>query len=224
MRLSLSITAVAGSITPTAHVACGRRRQRRDNRLRRLPAVVMVICALVLVGCGTGDDAVRQGDSFEFVSPGGQTAIFYDPPDSRGQVGELMGPDLLDDTATIRLSDFAGQVVVINVWGSWCGPCRGEAPALEQVYEQTKDSGVAFLGIDFRDRKQSGRDFVTDRGVTYPSIYDYDGRTLATLTTPTSVVPTTVVLDRRHRAAAVYLRAITADELRQRVERIAAEP
>lgn len=185
--------------------------------------MVVVILVGILTACGTGNDAVRQGDSFEFVSPGGQTAIFYDPPDSRGQVGELMGPDLLDDDATIRLSDFAGKVVVINVWGSWCGPCRGEAPALEQVYEETKDSGVAFLGIDFRDRKDSGRDFVNDRGVTYPSIYDYDGRTLATLTTPTSVVPTTVVLDRRHRAAAVYLRTITADELRQRVDRIAAE-
>ncbi|WP_240498171.1 TlpA disulfide reductase family protein [Williamsia sp. 1135] len=177
-----------------------------------------------LVGCGTGDDAVRQGDSFEFVSPGGQTAIFYNPPASRGQVGELAGPNLLDDNATIALSDFAGRVVVINVWGSWCGPCRGEAPALEQVYEATKNSGVSFLGIDFRDRKQSGRDFVADRGVSYPSIYDYDGRTLAQLTTPTSVVPTTVVLDRNHRAAAVFLRAITADELQTTVARIAAEP
>lgn len=222
MTASRATAAVADS--PTAAPRAFARRRSRGNPPGRLSAVVVMIVVGMLSACGTGNDAVRQGDSFEFVSPGGQTAIFYDPPDSRGQVGELMGPDLLDDAATIRLSDFPGQVVVINVWGSWCGPCRGEAPALEQVYEQTKDSGVAFLGIDFRDRKESGRDFVTDRGVTYPSIYDYDGRTLATLTTPTSVVPTTVVLDRRHRAAAVYLRAITADELRQSVERIAAEP
>lgn len=213
---------VAGSDAPRPRVRHDRRPCRRTSR--SIGVLVLVIASVLAVACGTGDDAVRQGDSFEFVSPGGQTAISYDPPSSRGQVGELAGPDLLDDTATIRLSDFAGQVVVVNVWGSWCGPCRGEAAALEQVYEATKDSGVSFVGIDFRDRKESGRDFVTDRAVSYPSIYDYDGRTLATLTTPTSVVPTTVVLDRAHRAAAVYLRAITAPELQQTVERIAAEP
>lgn len=183
-----------------------------------------VPAAAILAACGTGGDAVRQGDTFQFVSPGGRTTIFYDPASARGQVGDLEGPDLLDGSAVINLSDFAGRVVVVNVWGSWCGPCRGEAPALEQVYQAIKGSGVAFLGIDFRDRKESGRDFVLDRGVSYPSIYDYDGRTLATLTTPTSVVPTTVVLDRGHRAAAVYLRTITAKELLQTVERIAAEP
>ncbi len=178
---------------------------------------------LVIAGCGTGDDAVAQGENFEFVSPGGKTEIFYDPPSERGKVSDLTGPDLVADGKTINLTDFEGEVVVINVWGSWCGPCRGEAAALEEVYADTKDSGVAFLGIDFRDRKDSARDFVTDRAVTYPSIYDYDGRTLSKLTTPTSVVPTTLVLDRQHRAAAVFLKAVTADELQPVVERIAAE-
>lgn len=95
--------------------------RREENRPGRFIAVAVAILAWVMTACGTGDDAVQQGDSFEFVSPGGQTVIFYDPPDSRGQVGELMGPDLLDDNSTIRLSDFAGQVVVINVWGPGAG-------------------------------------------------------------------------------------------------------
>ena len=59
--------------------------------------------------------------------------------------------------------------------------------------------------------------------MTYPSIYDYDGRTLAALGTPTSVVPTTVVLDRQHRAAAVFLRAVTAADLLPVVQRLADE-
>ncbi len=185
--------------------------------------VLAVATLVVMTACSTGDDAVRQGDTFEFVSPGGKTVIFYDPPAERGTVSNISGPDLLDDSKTISLDDFAGQVVVINVWGSWCGPCRGEAEALEEVYANTKDSGVAFLGIDFRDRQDSARDFVEDRQVTYPSIFDYPGRTLAKLTTPTSVVPTTLVLDRDHRAAAVFLKAITAEELQPVVERIAAE-
>lgn len=186
-------------------------------------AVLAVATLVVMTACSTGDDAVRQGDTFEFVSPGGKTVIFYDPPSERGKVANVSGPSLLSDDKSISLSDFENQVVVINVWGSWCGPCRGEADALEEVYSKTKDSGVAFLGIDFRDRKQSGRDFVADRQVGYPSIFDYSGRTLAQLTTPTSVVPTTLVLDRQHRAAAVFLKAITADELQPVVERIAAE-
>lgn len=186
-------------------------------------AVLAVATLIVMTACSTGDDAVRQGDTFEFVSPGGKTVIFYDPPSERGKVSTISGPSLLSDDKTISLADFENQVVVINVWGSWCGPCRGEADSLEEVYTKTKDLGVSFLGIDFRDRRKSGQDFVADRQVGYPSIYDYAGRTLAQLTTPTSVVPTTLVLDRQHRAAAVFLKAITADELQSVVERIAAE-
>lgn len=125
---------------------------------------------------------------------------------------------------TVGLNDFAGKVVVINVWGSWCGPCRGEADDLEHVYAQNKTSGVEFLGINLRDNRQAAKDFIVDRKVAFPSIYDFAGITLAALTTPTSVVPTTIVLDRDHRPAAVFLKAITADELGATVQRVVAEP
>ncbi|AZG48016.1 TlpA family protein disulfide reductase [Gordonia insulae] len=193
--------------------------------MRRFPLLVAVLAALIAVisGCGTGDDAVAQGDTFQFVSPGGQTVITY-PPADRKQISNLSGPDLATDQP-LSLSDeaFRDKVVVINVWGSWCGPCRGEADDLERVYEQTKDLGVAFLGINLRDNRDSAKDFVADRNVGFGSIYDFDGITLAALTTPTSVVPTTVVLDRQHRPAAVFLKAVTADELDATVRRVAAE-
>lgn len=187
-----------------------------------------ILAALVLLvgvtsACGTGDDAVAQGDTFQFVSPGGQTVITY-PIDARKQVADISGPELTSGQP-ISLSDprFDDKVVVVNVWGSWCGPCRGEADDLEQVYDRTKDLGVEFLGINLRDDKQSAQDFVADRNVGYPSIYDFDGATLAALTTPTAVVPTTVVLDRQHRPAAVFLKALTADELDATVRKVAAE-
>jgi thiol-disulfide isomerase/thioredoxin len=181
---------------------------------------------VVLVGCSTGDDAVAQGGTFEFVAPGGKTDITYDPPDSRHQPGPISGPELTDPTKTVSLDDFAGKVVVINVWGQWCGPCRSEITELQKVYEATRDRGVAFLGIDVRDNNRDAAvDFVVDRKVTFPSIYDPAMRTMIAFggRYPTTVIPSTVVLDRKHRVAAVFLRELLAQDLQPLVERLAAE-
>jgi thiol-disulfide isomerase/thioredoxin len=192
--------------------------------VNRLVALLMAV--VVLAGCSTGRDAVAQGGSFEFVAPGGKTDIFYDPPAERGTPGPVSGPDLMDTTKTLSLKDFDGRIVVLNVWGQWCGPCRTEITQLEQVYQATRDRGVAFLGIDVRDNNiDAARDFVIDRGVTFPSIYDPAMRTLIAFggRYPTTVIPSTVVLDRQHRVAAVFLRELLASDLQPVVERLAAE-
>ncbi|MCH9735324.1 MAG: TlpA family protein disulfide reductase [Actinomycetia bacterium] len=195
------------------------------NRRRALAAGAALALLPIVVACSTGGDAVAQGGTFDFVSPGGKTEIFYDPPDLRGTIGDLMGPDLFTDEA-IHLSDFTGKVVVINVWGAWCAPCRTEIPHLEEVFTATKPLGVQFLGIDVRDRRSAAQDFVTDHNVSYPSIYDPEFRSAIALGRgyPTSVIPTTMVLDRRHRVAAVFLKALLTEDLRPVVERIAGEP
>jgi thiol-disulfide isomerase/thioredoxin len=191
-------------------------------------ALVVALAAVMtlLAGCSTGDDAVAQGGSFEFVAPGGKTDIFYDPPESRGRPGSLTGPDLMNPDKKLSLDDFAGKVVVINVWGQWCAPCRAEISQLEKVYDATKTSGVAFLGIDVRDgNRDAAHDFVVDRKVTYPSIYDPAMRTMIAFggRYPTTVIPSTVVLDRQHRVAAVFLRELLAEDLMPVVQRLAAE-
>ena len=194
--------------------------------MHRLVAYMMCVAVLGLTGCATGSDAVAQGGTFEFVAPGGKTDIFYDPPESRGTPGPLKGPDLMDTDKTISLDDFAGDVVVINVWGQWCGPCRTEITELQKVYDATRDRGVAFLGIDVRDNNiDAPRDFVVDRGVTFPSIYDPSMRTMIAFggRYPTTVIPSTVVLDREHRVAAVFLRELLAGDLQPVVERLASE-
>lgn len=193
---------------------------------RFLAAASAGISVVALLGaCATGTDAVATGGTFDFVSPGGQTEIYYDPPSERGTIGTLSGPDLMTEGDTTSLSDFDGKAVVINVWGQWCGPCRGEADDLEEVYENTKDLGVEFLGINVRDNAQDkAQDFVIDNNVTYPSIYDPPMRTLTALGgIPTSVVPTTIVLDKKHRVAAVFLRELLAEDLQPVVERVAGE-
>ncbi|WP_055475186.1 TlpA family protein disulfide reductase [Gordonia sp. HS-NH1] len=188
-----------------------------------LPAVLSALIMLI-AGCSTGDDAVAQGNTFQFVSPGGQTVITYAPED-RKPIADVTGEDLMTGQE-LSLSDppFAGKALVINVWGSWCGPCRGEADDLERVYERYRADGVEFLGINLRDDRESAKDFMIDRKVGYPSIYDFPGMSLAALTTPTSVVPTTIVLDREHRPAAVFLKAVSDAELDEVVQRVAAEP
>ncbi|WP_406233655.1 TlpA disulfide reductase family protein [Nocardia sp. NBC_01009] len=195
---------------------------------RRLaPVLVACVCFVAaLAGCSTGTDAVASGGTFEFVSPGGKTDIFYDPPSARGTIGTLAGPDLMTAGKTTSVEDFAGKVVVLNLWGQWCGPCRAEAPALEEAYEATKDKGVVFLGINVRDPQQDkAQDFVVDNKIGYPSIYDPSMRTLLALggNFPTSVIPTTLVLDRQHRVAAVFLRSLLAEDLQPVLERIATE-
>ena len=188
--------------------------------------IVCVALTVALTGCATGHDAVAQGGTFEFVAPGGKTDIFYDPPEKRGSPGKLAGPDLMDPTRTVALDDFAGKVVVINVWGQWCGPCRAEVAQLQSVYGATNGEGVAFLGIDVRDNeREAARDFVVDHKVTYPSIYDPAMRTLIAFggKYPTTVIPSTLVLDRQHRVAAVFLRELLAEDLQPVVARLAAE-
>ncbi|HME47742.1 TlpA disulfide reductase family protein [Mycobacterium sp.] len=194
--------------------------------MRRVPVLACTVLAAWLTGCSTGHDAVAQGGTFEFVAPGGKTDIFYDPPQSRGRPGQLAGPDLMDPAKTVALDDFAGKVVVVNVWGQWCGPCRAEVSQLQRVYDATRAQGVAFLGIDVRDNEgQAARDFVVDRKVTYPSIYDPAMRTMIAFggKYPTTVIPSTLVLDRQHRVAAVFLRELLAEDLQPVVARVAAE-
>lgn len=191
-----------------------------------LVRVGLVAATLALVGgCATqGEDAVATGGEFTFVSPGGQTRIFY-APDERGRVSGMSGESLMEEGKQLGLDDFKGQVVVLNIWGSWCGPCRAEADDLQAVQDKAGPKGVQVLGINVRDSRSAAVDFHRDRGLTYPSIYDPSGRSLLALRQfPRSTVPATIVLDRNHRVAAVFLTAMLESELLPEVEKVAAEP
>ncbi|WP_017976917.1 TlpA family protein disulfide reductase [Actinopolyspora halophila] len=198
---------------------------RRRSRAGRRWLVLAIVALLgLLSGCAGGDgDAVADNGEFTFVSPGGRTRLFY-PPDERGRVTDLKGESLKKSDERIRLSDFEGEVVVLNIWGSWCPPCRAEAEDLQAVQDSLGDEGVQLLGIDVRDNRNAARDFVNNFGVTYPSIFDPSGRAMLALDGfPRSTTPATVVLDRRHRVAAIYLTAITEEELLPKVRDIASE-
>jgi thiol-disulfide isomerase/thioredoxin len=192
--------------------------------VRRL-GLLVVAAVLVLAGCSATKDAVVSGNTFEFVAPGGKTEITYDDPATRGAIRTLSGPSLLQEGKTVGLENYEGRIVVINVWGTWCGPCRIEAPDLEFVHQQGAPLGATVLGIDVRDDRQAATDFVRDRGLTYDSIFDDSGRSLASLGgVPRNVVPVTVVLDKQHRVAYVTLQPIRVPELIPLLQKLAAEP
>jgi thiol-disulfide isomerase/thioredoxin len=186
--------------------------------MKRVFAAALALVALA--GCSSGKDAVVQGSSFTFVSPGGKVDITYDGAE-RQTAPVLAGDDLMNEGKQLSLADFPGRVVVLNLWGQWCGPCRTEAPEMENVAKQ----GVQVVGIDVRDpARDVAQDFVRDRQLTYPSIYDPDGRVLLKLRGyPRNAVPSTIVLDKQHRVAAVFLRQVLAQDLVPVARRLAAE-
>jgi thiol-disulfide isomerase/thioredoxin len=163
-----------------------------------------VAVALATAGCsnagGTGDKGYVDGEG----------VITVLPVDKRKEPGEVSGETL--DGKHVSLSSYAGKVVVINVWGAWCPPCRAEADELAAAARELAPKGVVFLGINSRDTSaDNARAFERTYDVPYPSIYDPGGRNLLAFhgtLTPNSI-PSTVVIDQQGRVAASVLGAIT---------------
>jgi len=84
--------------------------------------------------------------------------------------------DRLEGTSKVTLADYAGQVVVLNFFASWCIPCKEENPALVRIWERYRTSDVVVIGILYQDSLDSGRRYVRDNGVTWPTATDEDGR------------------------------------------------
>ncbi|WP_327256592.1 TlpA disulfide reductase family protein [Streptomyces sp. NBC_01244] len=169
------------------------------------------------------DGGQAPGRGSAAVSPMSAAAVV--DVDVRPPAPALAGADL--DGKPVGLAEFRGQVVVLNVWGSWCGPCRAEADDLERLSGQTRAQGVRFLGINTRDRdRAAARSFVRAHGLGFPSLHDPAGELLLrfppALLNP-QTIPSTLVIDRRGRIAVSIGGAVTDEELGPLLTRVAQE-
>jgi thiol-disulfide isomerase/thioredoxin len=188
------------------------------TRTRRL-AVVLAAAALgagALAGCSS-DKVGASGDQGYVAGKGIITPTL--PAADRKHPGQVSGTTL--DGRHVSLGDYRGKVVVVNVWGSWCGPCRAEARMLADASRQLGPRGVEFLGIDSRDPSAgNARAFVRRFEIPYPSIYDQQGSTLLAFrgTLPATTVPSTVVIDAQGRVSGSVIGPITRTTLDDLVE------
>ena len=151
----------------------------------------VTLAAAALIGllaygvAGTGadttlDDAMHDGKR-------------VDPPAANLQV--------LGGTRTGSLADYRGKVVLVNIWASWCQPCRTETPLLEKLQRQIASRGGTVLGVNFRDTTGDANAFARKYGLTYPSLRDVDGDLAQDY--GTRALPETFVIDRQGKVTAV---------------------
>ncbi|MEV7384773.1 MULTISPECIES: TlpA disulfide reductase family protein [Streptomyces] len=178
--------------------------------------------ALTLSACGNGGTSGGGGDT-NFVM--GSDGISTVKKGERAAAPDLSGKTV--DGKQLDVADYKGKVVVVNVWGSWCAPCRAEAPNFEKVYQDLGAKGVQFVGINTRDTSvQNAVAFEKQQGVTYPSLYDPTGRMLLRFKKGTlnlQTVPSTLVFDREGKIAARSLSPLSEDRLREMIDPVLAE-
>jgi thiol-disulfide isomerase/thioredoxin len=180
--------------------------------LRRTAVRIAAVLAatLIVVSCArTGaDEPTRSGGQVGYPTvPRNLTRI---PPEQRQELPIVSGP-ALGSNRTISSQDYRGKVVVINVWGSWCPPCRKEAPDLQAASVETKDS-AQFIGITSKDYDPAPAEaFVRSFQITYPSIYDPNGKVLLAFAgeLPPSAIPSTMIIDRQGRLAVRVLSEVS---------------
>ncbi|MFJ4783422.1 TlpA family protein disulfide reductase [Streptomyces sp. NPDC088794] len=194
-----------------------------SNRSRATAiGAVAAAAALTLSACGSGGTSGGGGDT-NFVM--GKDGISTAEQGKRADAPDLSGKTV--DGKQLDVASYKGKIVVLNLWGSWCAPCRAEAPNLEKVYQDLQTKGVAFVGINTRDPSTSNAiAFEKQHGITFPSLYDPTGKLMLRFKKGTlnpQAIPTTLILDREGKIAARSLAALSEDKLRKMIAPVLAE-
>ena len=197
----------------------------RSRRARGAAGATLALAAsLVLAACESG--AIGQG------GPSSNGQSFVAGSAGTTEYSASSGPAVPRVTGTtlsgqkLALSRYRGHVVVLNFWGSWCTPCRAEAPVLASLARHFSRSGVRFLGVDIRDSPASAQAFLRNFGIGYPSLND-PGDVIAldfASTVPPSGIPTTLVISPGGRITARVIGSVSYPGLRGLISRAMAQP
>jgi len=122
----------------------------------------------------------------------------------------------LDEEGELALSSLRGKAVVLNVWASWCAPCREEAPYFEQLWRENRSRGLAVVGLNAKDFRRDARGFMRRYELTFPVVFDGPGETVGRY--GVTGFPETFVLDREGRVIEVFVGAVNSDEDREELE------
>lgn len=190
---------------------------------RAAAAVALVlVCAGPLSACSraTAGTPVDQPEQNYVAGDGTVNEV---APANRHDPVQLSGPTL--DGTSLDLASLRGKVVVLNVWGSWCPPCRKEAPILKKVSQDLEGKDVAFVGIDTRDSDAAAKAFLDNIGLTYANVVDPDGELLLAFKGDLNpnAIPTTLVLDKQGRVAARIVGGVEEGTLRAVIAPLVAE-
>jgi thiol-disulfide isomerase/thioredoxin len=186
--------------------------------LLRRTAALVVACALgPVAGCSASGDSATGSKGY--IAGDGRIVLIDES--ERPPVPELAGKTL--GGGQFDNSKYSGKPMVINVWASWCGPCRAEADDLVRASKRL--DGVQFLGINTRDEPSAAEAFVRAHGIAYPSLLDEDGSELLGFygLYNLKTLPTTMVVDAEGRIAALVTDAITETTLVDLVSDVTGE-
>ncbi|MGA4850502.1 TlpA family protein disulfide reductase [Streptomyces sp. G5(2025)] len=200
------------------------RSRRRGGRGRAaLLAAGAAVGALTLAACGSGGTSGGGGNT-NFVA--GKDGIATAAKADRKPLPELDG-ETLDGKQLNLTKAYKGKVLVINVWGSWCAPCRAEAPNFVKVAKEKKAKGVEFVGINTRDPERGPAiAFEKAHEVPYPSVYDPTGKLMLRFPQGSlnpNAIPSTLVVDRDGKIAARTQQPLNEAKLRKMIDPVLAE-
>ena len=186
-------------------------------------AVVLGLTAVLVASVSVAPPAANQRAAQTSPGAPGATKVPVYPAASRPRAPDIGGETL--DGAQLALADLRGKVVVVNVWGSWCQPCRKEAPDLARAARETAPRGVRFVGVVTRDNPAAAHAFGRSFNIPYPSLIDDDGQLMLEFAgvIPASAVPSTVVIDRKGDIAARVIGIVTYGALRGLIDDVLAE-
>jgi len=174
--------------------------------------IFVPLMALVLSSCGGGGSSIAEES---FVS--GNGSVSYIKPSDRIAAPALSGMTLSGKNYTFNV----GQVAVVNVWASWCAPCRAEAPTLAALSEKYTD--VAFMGILTRDNPVNAEAFARRFALPYPTLIDDSVLIGFRKSLPANAIPSTVLIDKRGDVAARISGEVTFASLSELIEKVSAE-